>query len=316
MTLKLPRRAAIAAAFAGSVLHAAPATGRMPPIAAVVFAPDGKSVLAGSQAGVSVRDVESGQQLRHLSTGVENIHHLQFSPDGKSLAVAGGIPAESGVIEFLDWPSGNRRSQLQFGSDLIYGFDYAPNGSRWVSASADEVCAVFDKDAQKPSTRFTKHSRAVLASIFLPDGKTIVSASRDQTLRVWDGQSGQSIRTLHNHSRDVHALALKPLKSGLPMVASASADLTVRFWQPTIGRMVRFIRLPSEPLCIAWLADGEKIIAGCRDGKARLINPVTVQVIDTIEVTDGWLYAAGVHPTNHSEVAFGSTDGRLHVMRI
>ena len=37
------------------------------------------------------------------------------------------------------------------------------------------------------------------------------------------------------------------------MVASASADRTIRIWQPTIGRLVRYVRLEAEPLSIAWL---------------------------------------------------------------
>ncbi len=150
----------------------------------------------------------------------------------------------------------------------------------------------------------------------LPDGETAVSASRDQTLRVWNTKTGENLRTLHNHSRDVNALALQPGTGGLPMVASASADATVRFWQPTIGRMVRFARLPSEPLSIAWVAGGERLIAGCRDGKARLIDPVRVKTIQTMDVSDGWLFAIAVDPTDDHRVAIGSRRGLFETLTI
>ena len=147
-------------------------------------------------------------------------------------------------------------------------------------------------------------------------GETAVSASRDQTLRVWNTNTGENLRTLHNHSRDVNGLALQPAASGLPVVASASADATVRFWQPTIGRMVRFARLPSEPLSIAWVAGAAKLIAGCRDGKARLIDPVSVNTTETLDVSDGWLYAISVDPLDDHRVVIGSTRGLIKILRI
>ena len=84
------------------------------------------------------------------------------------------------------------------------------------------------------------------------DGKTLVSAGVDQSVRVWDLESAKLIRSLNQHTKPVHALALRPTEVGLPMVASAAGDRTIRLWQPTIGRMVRYVRLDAEPLNIAW----------------------------------------------------------------
>jgi WD40 repeat protein len=265
---------------------------------------------------VSIRDSPDGEVRGSLATELDNVHDLCFSPDGRLLSVAGGTPGELGVIEMWDWPSGQLRHRFQTHDDVVYQVSFADDGLTWVAASADEVCSVYRAGGDEPSMRFTKHSRAVLAVVMLPDSETAVSASRDETLRVWDTTTGTSLRTLHNHSRDVNALALQGGSGGLPMLASASADATVRFWQPTIGRMVRFARLPSEPLCIAWVAAGKHLVAGCRDGKARLIDPVAVSILNTIDVSDGWLFAIAVDPTDQRRIAVGSTGGLVRVLTI
>ena len=256
---RISRRQMIATCAAVSASCDAMAASSPPHVTAVAFSPDGKQIVAGSQAGVSIRSVGEDAVAGRIATELENVHDICFSPDGQLLAVAGGIPGESGVIEIVDWPSGELRQRIEPHGDVVYQVDFAADGSRLVSASADEVCAMNVIGKDRPAARFTQHSRAVLAVTMLPDGETAVSASRDETLRVWNTKTGENLRTLHNHSREVHALALQPGSGGLPLVASASADGTVRFWQPTIGRMVRFVRLPSEPLSIAWVVGGDEI---------------------------------------------------------
>jgi hypothetical protein len=79
--------------------------------------------------------------------------------------------------------------------------------------------------------------------------------------------------------------------------------------------MVKFARLPSQPLCIGW-CHGGKLIAGCRDGAARLIDPQTVQIERTVALSDGWLFAVAIHPHDDRQLAFGSTDGQVLRLRL
>ena len=94
----------------------------------------------------------------------------------------------------------------------------------------------------------------------------------DQSLRVWDQSSGAIVRVLDNHTDEVRDLAPRPRGEGLPMIASAAADRTVRLWQPTIGRLVRFARLPADlrdSLAVdRHVADESRIAAAIDDGAA------------------------------------------------
>ena len=74
--------------------------------------------------------------------------------------------------------------------------------------------------------------------------------------------------------------------------------------------MVRYIRLDSEPLNIAWLKDGSRILASCKDGHLRVIDPVQVVVTQDLSSIDGWAYSIAVHPTDGS-VVVGGTNGQV-----
>jgi len=78
-------------------------------------------------------------------------------------------------------------------------------------------------------------------------------------------------------------------------------------WQPTIGRLVRFARLPVEPLALAWSADGKQIGVACIDGKLRIINANTVQIEQTLDAIDGWAYALAA--SRDGSFAVAGSDG-------
>jgi WD40 repeat protein len=74
--------------------------------------------------------------------------------------------------------------------------------------------------------------------------------------------------------------------------------------------MLRFARLKAEPLDVAWLNNGSKIVAACTNGHIRLIDPELVKVIQDIPAIDGWAYSLAVHPTDGS-VVIGGPNGQV-----
>lgn len=249
------------------------------PITAAAFAPDGRAVLIGSQAGIEIRSWPELKVIRNIKTDLANVHDLSFSPAGKTLLAAGGLPGEAGIVEVFSWPAAERLQQIPEHSDLVYRVAWSPDGTSFATAGADGFCRVFDVTTAKCQTRYEGHSRAVLAIVYLPDGKGIVSAGVDQTLQLWDSTTGKQLRSLDNHLAAVNDLAVQPgTKTEMPVVVSVSDDRTVRLWQPTIGRLMRFARVDSPPRCVAWSADGKQILVGCNDGTLQSIDPDTVAV--------------------------------------
>ena len=276
----------------------------MPPITSLAFSPDGKSVVACSQAGLQVYDFSTLSLQKTIEVSARNIHDLAFSPDADQLAVGGGNPATDGIIEIFSWPEGKSLHVLRKHRDSVTAVAW-PDASSLASASLDRRIIVWDLPTGTAIKQLEGHSKGVSSLCFLSDKDILVSTGIDQSVRVWDLISGELIRSMNNHTLPVHDLALHPSDAGLPVIVSAGDDRTVRFWQPTIGRMVKFARLAEAPLATAWLNDGSKVVAVCTDGTVRFIDPDSVEVTNEIHALNGWAYSLAVHPTDGSVVVGG-----------
>jgi WD40 repeat protein len=266
-----------------------------PPVTAASFAPRGDAVAVGSQLGIQVLSWPGLEEQGRFATRLTNVHDLAFSPTGDRLAAVGGRPGESGEIEIFSWPSGEPLVLERIADDLFYAVAWSNDASRLAVAGAESLVVEIDAEGGV-LRRAAGHSGPVFDLAWSPDGAALISGSRDNTLRTWKSSTLEPARTLSQHAGAVHALAVRPLREGPPWVASSGADRTVRFWQPTIGRQVRFARLPSEALAIDWSPGGDLLLAACADGRLRAIDPATVEIVGDWPAIDGWAYVALAHP--------------------
>ena len=281
-----------------------------PPITALAFTPVAKQVVAVSQSGIHVYSWPELDHKRAIRTSALNLHCLAFSPNEKYIAVGSGVPSKEGVVEVFSWPEGEPVTRFDSHKESVRSVVWQDD-VKLLSGSIDRDIKLWHLKKETNAVSTLKgHSRSVDSICLIGNGRTLVSSGADQSLRVWDVEAGSLIRSLNQHTKPVNALRLRPIRDGLPMVASAARDKTIRFWQPTIGRMVRYIRLDSEPLNIAWTNDGDRILATCVDGRLRVIDPIEVTVMQDLPATDGWAYAIAVHPHDHS-AAIGGINGQI-----
>jgi WD40 repeat protein len=306
-------------ALSGAGLWNVIAPARLPaetlsPITAVVFTPDGKEVVAGSQAGLEVRSWPALERIATIPTELVDIHDLAFSPDTTTLAVAGGQPGVEGTVEFFAWPQRELVRRVSPHDDVVYGISWRSDGKELALASADGRVGLLNFPVESTARYLEGHSRAVLAATFLDKDRGLLSAGVDTSLRQWEVPRRTARRVLSNHTGAINDLKIRPnsASDSEAIVASASDDRTVRFWQPSVGRLMRFARLESAALALAWPADGSVVWAACKDGRLRGIDPMDASVRSDLGAISGIAYSVAVAPDGRILVA--GSNGQLKII--
>lgn len=287
-----------------------------PPIVDVAFTPDGRQLLAASQRGLTVHAWPTLEVERSVSLPFDNVHRLQFSMDGKALAVGGGVPGEFGEVHIVKWPELDSVAFSREHDDSVSSLCWVDEHTV-ASASFDRQVLVWNVKENRVLQRLDGHSRAVRAVSHLEKEQLLVTAGNDLSLRVWAGVAdgkGTLKRNLNQHTQEVFSLAIGPPAGGPTLIASSADDRTVRFWQPTIGRFVRYAKLDSAALDLVWL-DSQRVAACCKDGKVRVIDSLSIEVLETLDGIPGWAYALAKHPDDNRLVVAG-TNGQLKRIEI
>ncbi len=286
------------------------------PIHSLAVSPDGRNLVTGSQAGLGIHSLPSLRRQRRVETRLDQITRLCFVEEGRILIVAGGIPAESGVVLRWSWPECRLLGSWSDHRDVVWDVDWDDG---WLgTASLDRQVVLHQPKADRPHV-LTGHSRGVTGFAWLLPGQQCVTCSLDHSIRLWqrEGDVWKVTLVMNQHRGPVLQLARRPMEegAGLPQLMTCSQDKTVRLWQPTIGRMVRFARFASTtPVAGTWTPEGRWFAVACDDGRVRWIDPDSAEVVQSKSVGSRPLTAIAAIAGSNPSVVVADDHGHLAVV--
>lgn len=199
-------------------------------LACLALSPDGRTLASGtgwwdecgSPSEVLLWDLESRQRLTNGVAVDGMVRTLQFSPDGRTLAV--GIV---GSLELLDVASSR---SIFISTNLNEVMAWSPQGNSLFAADRtdrDHV-AVLDFAALRISKRLQIPGAAGRFMAFSPDGKTMAIFYATARIKLCNVASGREVATLQGH--ETFGMWMAFSHDGQTL-ASAGNDGTVRLWR-------------------------------------------------------------------------------------
>jgi WD40 repeat protein len=302
-----------------------------PAVASVALSGDGKLLAAACRSEVVLIDVEGGAPPRRLATANDLLTHVEFSPDGKLLAAAGGTPGQYGEVCFFDPASGKLLSARRAGKDTLFRGNFTPDGKAIALGGADGAVHVVPVDAKQPIRRFELHSDWVLSVAYTPDGKMLVSGGRDKATKVANAQTGELLRTLDNSTELVSAVAandLFALSAGRARTLIAyEFKIALSGVQLTGGgndarplnRRDQYARpleaQPGEVHTLAASGDRKLVAAAGNFGEVRVYQIANRQRVAVLSKVPAPVYSVALN-ANGSRLALGSKSGLVQIYEL
>ncbi|MYB64737.1 hypothetical protein F4X73_08605 [Candidatus Poribacteria bacterium] len=139
---------------------------------------------------------------------------------------------------------------------------------------------IFNPKSIQPKYTFQGNQQEVTALAFSPDGKILASSGEGLDINLWNTESGSKLLTLTGDRSSIDNLVFSPDGN---MLASAYYS-TVYLWDLTdltTGNLVRKIETHSGAQTLLFSPDGRHLVSGGWDGKIRLIDSDSGQVLST-----------------------------------
>jgi RNA polymerase sigma factor (sigma-70 family) len=197
------------------------------------------------------------------------VHRLAFSPDGATVAAAGGGGRPLGL---WDVATGKELRQFGRGNQQPTAVTMSPDGS--LITEADTLVRVWKTKTGELAAELKGHTNGVRAAVFSPDGSKLATGAHDATIRIWDTKTWKEIRRLDGHNDSVLALAWSDDGA---LLASGGVDKVIRLWDPITWTVQRELKGHENYICSLALAKGGKLLASSTEAEEviRLWDPAT-----------------------------------------
>jgi hypothetical protein len=251
-------------------------TGLWPFVSSVAFSPDGKILATGlttetagapGNSGTTVLwDVRTGKQLRSLPSGGGS---EAFSPDGTTLAAAGGYGDSRTTLR--DPATGKKIALLDDHQEaVINGEAFSPDGKMLATSESDGVVQLWNTVTRKPPQPLGGELTSVSTCVaFLPDNRTIVTGEDNDRVILWNRFNRHRIAALQG-TGSTNITSVTVSRNG-HVIAASDQHGRIFLWNLVTGGRTIVTDPHSYGVdAVAFSRDGTMLAAGDSNGRIYL----------------------------------------------
>lgn len=244
-------------------------------ITSLAWSPDGTTLASSSNDRfVKFWDKQSGEQQKTIEARLlDYVLKVEFTPDGKYLAIAG--PECLAVLRDVDtgilYKTYHQRNCLPRagGSVASWGIDFTPQGDEIMLGSGQPRCNCgsiqkWEMDVISSNELIYGYNLPVKDLDLSPDGEQIAIAMIGSSfIRLIEADSIYPLRDLAGHMFRVNSVQFSPDGQ---LIASASNDQRIGLWDASSGEELRMIHEHTDAVTeVEFSPDGTYLVSASRD---------------------------------------------------
>ena len=211
------------------------------------------------------------------------IESLAFSPDGKKLAVTGGLPARMGEVQVWDVAKRKLALSVPVTYDTVYGVSWSPDGTKIAFGCTDNTVRAIDAKTGEQVLFSGSHNDWALDTVFSADGSHLISVGRDMAAKLTEVATQRFVDNITSITPGalkggLSAVARHPKRDEIVIGGSDGEPKLYRVFRQTVrvigddSNLIReFPPLPGRVYSVAISSDGKRIAAGSSlDGKGEV----------------------------------------------
>ncbi|MDV6034543.1 MAG: protein kinase [Phycisphaera sp. RhM] len=261
------------------------------PVSYCGLSPDSERVALASGVGeLILRDTNDGHVLAEAKHGRCRLKAIDFAPDGRRLAIVGGVGTvyDPGLLRVWDskfeWPTREVRPDA-----TLRAVDWSPDG-KWIAVGGDDgSVSIFDPNLQ-PCTRTIKREPGSIWSLaWRPDAKELAIGGIRSGLRVWDFETQQT-RRWHQPQDSVIDVAWS--RSGKQLAVSTTDNLIKILDAADLRQIAQLPKQFETVYALKWGPGDRRLMTIDARGTLLLWDPVSLQRTLKLTVGSGEVRAA------------------------
>jgi eukaryotic-like serine/threonine-protein kinase len=266
-------------------------------INSLAIAPNSANAATVDNRGtITLWDIRAGKALNVISNRQYSLQSVEYSPDGKLLAVTGGSKNNEVVVELRDAVTGQLITSLAGHTRYVTAVAFSPDGKFLATGSEDRQIKLWDVSTGRERLTIEGDNGSVRSVAFSSDGNRLISEGNGNRASVWDVSTGKQLLKIESY-------AMAKFSPDGKLIATGSTNHLVKLRDASTGREIRVLRGHSGNLrAISFSPDGKRLASTGEDQTIRIWDPET-----GLE-----LLALKGHTGRVSSLTF-SPDGRLLV---